>query len=190
MFDSEFLMRFGRFWSIDLLLNLLIYLSLHSHSLIPTFGPPICCLKLSFSAEITKFRVSGSDLEFPTLAVLPLRFSGTTGPAVLPPPAVVLPPGPGTDSETAFQRHGFGHIFCIRTPFLVLFGSFRSYDQGLHHHCGCSIIHHHQNPWASTTLLQQRVKNIDERYNIANLYPLPFRWKPHYIFARTMSYWG
>lgn len=105
--------------------------------------------------------------------VLPPVLLGTTGHA-LTPAGTTDPffPVLRTCAKTAFQFYGFGHIFCIRTPFLVFFGSFRSYKQNLHHHCGRSIIHHHQNSWASTTLLQQRVKFVDERYNHHESSPL------------------
>ena len=49
--------HFGRFWSIDPLLNLLIYLPLRSHSQIPLFPQPIGLFSLRFSAEIAYFRV-------------------------------------------------------------------------------------------------------------------------------------
>jgi hypothetical protein len=108
---------------------------------------------------------------------------------IRPPGRPKLAPGPASQ-KLHFLKISFGHIFWLRTPFFVFFGSFRSYGQGLHHQHGWSIIYHHQNSWASTKLLQQRVKNVDERYNFSNLYPLPFLCEPHYIFAITMSYWG
>ena len=133
---------------MDPLLYLLIYLPLHSHGLIPSFAPPICCFPSSFSAQINQFRVSGSNFSPRNFSERYYRQpSGTTTPgasAVLPgpgrsgttAPVEVLPLGPGTEPETAFQHHGFWHNFIFRTLFLVIFVSNRSYRQSLHHHSG------------------------------------------------------
>lgn len=49
---------------MDLLLNLLIYLPLRPHSLIPSFGPPIWCFSFSFSAQIAKFSAAPTNSRF------------------------------------------------------------------------------------------------------------------------------
>jgi hypothetical protein len=129
---------FGRFWSVDYLQNLLIYLPLRSHGLIPSFTPPIWCLKSTFSAQIADFRVAafGSRIWVS---------SGTYGGTTASPPSgttgslsAVLPLG----TKQHQQLHDFEHIFCIRTRILVFFSSFRRGGRALHHHprCSCYLL--------------------------------------------------